>query len=65
MTEALNYLYYIYDSFLDFVFNQMEIANNVSIGWIAIVVILFGLMIRSILNLPRGIHKNREVKNRE
>lgn len=68
MSEALNYLYYIYDSFIDFVFNTMTISDNVSVGWIAIVVILFGIMIRSILNLPRGINQRQwrsGLKNRE
>lgn len=55
MSEALTYLYYIFDKFVDFVFNGMEIATNVSVGWIAISVVLFSLLIRSILNIPRGI----------
>lgn len=53
MNEALQYLYYIYDKFIVFVFDTMEISPNVSIGWIALSVMLFGLLIRSILNIPR------------
>ena len=55
MNQALTYLYYIFDSFIDLVFNRIEIAQNVSIGWIMISIILFGLIIRSVLNLPKGI----------
>lgn len=55
MNEALSYLYYIFDKFVDFVFNGLEIAENVSVGWIAISCILFSLIIRSILNIPRGV----------
>lgn len=55
MNEALTYLYYIYDKFVDLVFNRLEIANNISIGWIIISVIIFSILIRSILNLPRGM----------
>lgn len=56
MTEALGYLYYIYDKFIDLVFNRLEIVANVSIGWVIISVMLFSMLIRSILNLPRGVH---------
>lgn len=55
MNEALTYLYYIYDKFVDLVFNRLEIANNISIGWIIVSVIIFSILIRSILNLPRGM----------
>lgn len=55
MTEALGYLYYIYDKFIDLVFNRLEITENVSIGWVIISVMLFSMLIRSILNLPRGV----------
>lgn len=53
MTQALQYLYYIYDKFIVFVFDTMEIVPNVTVGWILISIILFGLIIRSIINVPR------------
>lgn len=53
MNQALTYLYYIYDKFVNLIFNQLEIATNVSIGWILVAVIIFGMLIRNILNLPR------------
>lgn len=55
MSEALAYLYYIYDKFVDLIFNRLEISNNVSIGWIIVSVIIFSILIRSVLNLPRGM----------
>lgn len=59
MNQALTYLYYIFDSFIDLVFNRMEIASNVTIGWIMISITLFALIIRSVLNLPKGMTINR------
>lgn len=53
MSEALTYLYYIYDKFIVFVFDTMEIFEGVTVGWIVISLILFGLLIRSVLNVPR------------
>ena len=55
MSIALTNIYYIITKCIDFVFNSMEISTNVTIGWIAIVVMVFSILIRSILNLPRGI----------
>lgn len=56
MTEALTYIYQIYEKFLDLVFNQFEMFSGVTIGWVIIAILVFGVMITSILNIPRGIH---------
>lgn len=55
MTSALNLIYSIFDRFVDFVFNSMEILSGVTVGWITVAVILFSMMIKSILNLPRSM----------
>lgn len=59
MAQALQYLYDIYSVFLDLIFNQFEIAQNVTIGWILIVIIVFGLMITNIMNLPKSVNIKR------
>lgn len=56
MSQALTYLYEIYTSFLDLVFNRFELFTNVTIGWIIVSIVIFGLMINNILNLPKGVH---------
>ena len=53
MSQALQYLYDIYSNFLDVIFNSFEITQNVTVGWILIVVIVFSLMITNILNIPK------------
>lgn len=60
MTQALEYLYYIYQKFITLVFTQLNIFNGVNIGWIIITISLFGLLIRSVLNLPKGITVKRK-----
>lgn len=52
MQDALNYIYYIFDRGVSFVFNDMLIFTNISVGWIMISVIVFSILISSILNLP-------------
>lgn len=59
MAEALSYIYYIFDSFVDLIFNRLELFSNVSVGWILISISLFALLIRSVLNLPKGINLHR------
>ena len=54
MSEALEYIYYIFDSMFDWLFNDAELFENVTIGWVIVVCILFGMVIKSILNIPRG-----------
>lgn len=55
MNEALNNFYYIFQKAVNFIFNQANILDNVSVGWIAIAIIIFSILIRSILNLPRSM----------
>lgn len=62
MSEALEYLYYIYDKFVYFVFNTMAIDTGITYGWIVISIFIFSILIRSVLNLPRGI-RFRRAKN--
>lgn len=58
MAQALTYLYDIYSGFINMVFNDFELFENVTLGWIVIVVFVFGIMINSILNIPKGVHLN-------
>lgn len=55
MSEALTYMYYTFDKFVDFVFNSMIIVPGVTFGWVVISIVLFSLLIRNILNLPRSM----------
>lgn len=63
MSEAITYLYYIFDKFVDFVFNVMSIESGVTFGWIVISIFIFSILIRSVLNLPRGIRFSRRSKD--
>lgn len=54
MTDALNFLYYIYDKFINLVFNQLEFFTNVTVGWVAVGCLIFGILIKSLLALPRS-----------
>lgn len=52
MAEALQYLYYFYDKFINFVFNEMEFFSNVTFGWVCITCFVFGILIHNIVRLP-------------
>lgn len=54
MIDALNYIYYFFNSIISLLFN-LYIFDNVSIGMIVIVVFIFTILIRSILNIPNGL----------
>lgn len=64
MADALNYLYQIFDGFINMVFNDFEIVNGVTVGWVAVSVIVFGILINSILNIPKGVQIGRQSNNR-
>lgn len=62
MNEALTYIYQIYNKFLDLIFNQFEMFSGVTIGWVIIAIMVFGMMINSILNIPKGIRRTNNAK---
>lgn len=55
MSEALNVIYDIYEAFINLVFTSFDIGSGVTIGWVFVAIIVFGMLINSILNLPRSI----------
>lgn len=61
MSEALNYLYTIYDDMLDLLFNRFYMFPGVSVGWVMVTVIIFAIVIRSIINVPRTMSFNKAV----
>lgn len=58
MSDAINVVFYIFNKFINLLFNEIQIINGVYLGWIIIVVIIFGIIFNSLLNIPRfGIIK--------
>lgn len=58
MSEALTMFYYLFDKSLNCIFNELFLFNGVSVGWVLVVIILFGFMISNILAVPRAINPN-------
>lgn len=65
MNDAITFIYYVFAKFNNFIFNQAEIVPTVTVGWVAIVVIVFSMLISSILNLPRSIGRFSQFRPRE
>lgn len=54
MVEALQILFDIYSEFMRFLFGDMLIYTNVSLGWFMVAIFVFGVLIRNILMLPKS-----------
>lgn len=54
MSQAIEFVYYIYQSMLDFLFNDAVIVQGVTLGWIMISVIVFGILVSSFIVVPKG-----------
>lgn len=54
MSEAIEILYQIYFAFVDWIFNQANFVTGVSIGWVAVTVFVFSILINNILNVARA-----------
>lgn len=59
---ASQLIWYIFQKFYDLLFT-VEIESGVKIGWVIVVVMLFMIMIRSILNIPSGLKWERNKDN--
>lgn len=57
MAQALEYLYQIYDGFINMVFNDFALFNGVTVGWVVVSVVVFGILVNSILNIPKGAQR--------
>lgn len=66
MNVAINVFYEIFRNLIVFVFNKMEIVEGVTVGWVLIVVIVFGILLGSLINVPKraqSINVNRKDGN--
>lgn len=61
MSNAIDIFYYIFTQFINFFFNSY-ILEGVSLGWVVITCIIFGILIRSVLNIPHGLISSAENK---
>lgn len=52
MSEALSYILYIYQKMISLLFNDLEVDNGITIGWIIIVCLVFSIIIRSVVAIP-------------
>lgn len=59
MNEALSLIFRIYYMFVDLLFNDFEIASNVTLGWVLTAVLIAIVLLRSILNIPRAAARTR------
>ena len=52
MSDAITLFYQILQILVSWIFNA-EIVTGVSIGWVFVSIIVFSLLIRNILNVPK------------
>lgn len=57
MTEALSYIYYIFNKFIVWIYDEAVLFPGVSLGWIISDGIVFAMLIRSLLNIPESLPK--------
>ena len=62
MSEAITLFYQIIHIFISWIFDA-EIVSGVSIGWVYVSIIVFSLLIRNILNVPKRSTTFKASKN--
>lgn len=65
MTEALGYIYEIFDRFIQFVFNDMVLFSGVTFGWVIISLLIFGFVLSNLLTIPSVPSTGRTKGGRE
>lgn len=62
MNSSEDLLFYIFGKIYNIIFT-VEIAHDVKIGWVLITIALFIIIIKSVMNVPRGnIHNDPETQ---
>lgn len=61
MTEALGYIYQVFDGFINFVFNTATITEGVTLGWVLISTFIISFVLSNILVIP-SIGGSKETK---
>ncbi len=64
MSDAINYIYLVFNSFINFIFNEMVIIGNVYFGWVILSLIVLGILVRNLLALPNK-SQSINVKSKE
>lgn len=64
MDNAISLFNYIFNKFLSMIFVNFQISNNVTLGWVIISIIVMGILINSILNIPNNIRFNKKYNGR-
>lgn len=62
MNTALGYLYTVFDRFISFVFNDMNIVSGVSVGWVVISIFIISFVLSNLLIIPSGIEGRKDRK---
>lgn len=65
MENAFTLVFEILGRFFDLFFNKMVIVQGVTLGWVLIVCLMFGIVISSLLNVPNGVVNRSYVAHRE
>lgn len=53
MAEAIEIVWYIYEKFIDLVFNKLDLFQGVNLGWVFIGLIIFTILIKSVIAAPK------------
>lgn len=53
MSDAINIVFYIFNKYINLLFNEIQILDGVYLGWVILVVIIFGIIFNSLLNIPK------------
>ena len=64
MSDAINIVFYIFNKFIDLLFNKIEIVSGVYLGWVILVVIIFSIVFNTLLNIPTGLF-NKAIRDKE
>lgn len=54
MQDALTIIYYIFNKFITLLFDNFTMFNNVSIGWVIVVIVIISIMISNILSVAKS-----------
>lgn len=61
MSDAILFVFDIFNRLIDLLFNRIKIVDGVYLGWVILAISLFIMIIRSVLNVPNGVSFKHQI----
>lgn len=57
MNDAIELIFYIFNKGINLFFNDLVLIEGVTLGWVLVSIMIFGILFNAVLNLPSNVSR--------